>query len=165
VATAWPLVGRQDELAAMCAAIAASGGVVLTGAAGVGKTRLAREALEGSQHRVVRWIAATQTSRSVPLAALAEFAGRCGPDPLRRVQEVIDALTGDEPPMTVLVCVDDAHLLDEQSAFVVHQLVDRRIAPVVMTVRDGVAVPDAIASLWGVGRCRALRYRGSPPVT
>jgi hypothetical protein len=31
VATAWPLVGRHDELAAMCAAIAESGGVVLTG--------------------------------------------------------------------------------------------------------------------------------------
>jgi hypothetical protein len=58
VATAWPLVGRHDELAAMCAAIAESGGVVLTGAAGVGKSRLAREAPERSRHRVARWIAA-----------------------------------------------------------------------------------------------------------
>lgn len=146
--TAWPLVGRQDELAATDAAIAASGGVVLAGAAGVGKSRVASEALKRSSHRIVRWIAATQTGRSVPLGALAKFAEHCGADPLRRVQEVIDALVGDEPPMTVLVCVDDAHLLDEQSAVVVRQLVERRLAPVLMTVRDGEAIPDAIASLW-----------------
>ncbi|MGE4361329.1 LuxR C-terminal-related transcriptional regulator [Mycobacterium sp. TJFP1] len=152
MASAWPLIGRRHELALTHAAIAESGAVVLTGAAGVGKSRVAREVLERSQYRIARWIAATQTGRSVPLGALAQFAGDCGPDPLRRVQEVIDALIGDEPPMTVLVCVDDAHLLDEQSAFVVSQLVERRIAPVLMTIRDGEAVPDAIASLCADGR-------------
>ncbi len=76
----------------------------------------------------------------------------CGPDPLRRAQEVIDALTGDEPPMTVLVCVDDAHLLDDQSAYVLSQLVERRIAPVLMTVRDGEILPEAMAWLYAGGR-------------
>ena len=144
------------------AAIAESGAVVLTGVAGVGKTRVAREVVERSQYRIARWIAATQTGRSVPLGALAEFARDCGPDPLRRVQEVIDALIGDEPPMTVLVCVDDAHLLDDQSAFVVSQLVERRIAPVLMTIRDGEAVPDAIASLCAGG---GLPCTEIPPLT
>lgn len=43
----WPLVGRQEELALMAKALGAPGtsGVALAGAAGVGKTRLAREAL------------------------------------------------------------------------------------------------------------------------
>lgn len=152
VATSWPLVGRVDELALANAAIAESGAVVLTGAAGVGKTRVAREVAERIQSRVTRWVAATNTGRSIPLGAFAEFAGDCGPDPLQRVQGVIDALIDAEPPMTVLVCVDDAHLLDEQSASVVTQLVERRIAPVLMTIRDGQAVPEAIASLCARGR-------------
>ncbi|MGK2881597.1 MAG: LuxR C-terminal-related transcriptional regulator [Mycobacterium sp.] len=147
MATAWPLIGRHDELALTHATIAESGAVVLTGAAGVGKSRVAREVMERTQYRITRWTVATQTGRLVPLGAFARFAGDCGPDPLRRVQEVIAALIGDEPPMSVLVCVDDAHLLDEQSAAVVSQLVQRRIAPVLMTVRDGEAVPAAIASL------------------
>ncbi|BBY84183.1 transcriptional regulator [Mycolicibacterium pulveris] len=136
----------------MDAAIAESGAVVLTGSAGVGKSRLAHEFVGRSRYRIARWIAATQTGRSVPLGALAEFAADCGPDPLRRVQEIIEALTGDEVPMAVLVCVDDVHLLDEQSAAVISQLVKDRIAPVLMTVRDGHAVPDTIASLWGSAR-------------
>jgi hypothetical protein len=76
-------VGRRDEL---------------TDAAGVGNSRLAREALGLAEYRLTRWVAATETGWSVPRGALAEFAGRCGPDPLRRVQEVVDALVADEPP-------------------------------------------------------------------
>src|SRR2546423_12386508 len=42
----WPLLGREAELAHLMEAIAAGRpGVVLAGASGVGKTRLAREAL------------------------------------------------------------------------------------------------------------------------
>jgi hypothetical protein len=48
VDVSWPLVGRQAELEALVADIReARGGVVLAGAAGVGKTRLAKEALAG----------------------------------------------------------------------------------------------------------------------
>jgi len=40
---AWPLVGRDGELAAIGASLAhgGSGGIVIAGAPGVGKTRLA----------------------------------------------------------------------------------------------------------------------------
>jgi DNA-binding CsgD family transcriptional regulator len=130
-----------------------SAGVVIAGSAGVGKTRLAREALglAGRSGRQCRWITATASARSVPLGAFAEFATALGPDPLLRVQEVIDALIGTEPSMTMVVGIDDAHLLDEQSALVVHQLVQRQSATVVLTHRSGEVAPDAIASLWKDG--------------
>lgn len=122
------------------------GGVVLAGLAGVGKTRLAREALSRAhrQGRKSHWITATVSARSVPLGAFAEFATDFGPDPLRRVQEVIDKLVA----VASVIGIDDAHLLDEQSALVVQQLVQRRSATVVLTHRSGEIAPDAISSLW-----------------
>jgi DNA-binding CsgD family transcriptional regulator len=143
--TDWPLVGRQAQQAAIHAALTHSGGAVLTGAAGVGKSRLARQCMAHSGYRATRWIAATDTGRTVPLAALAEYAGGCGPDPLRRVEEMHDALVGGEPSASVLVCVDDAHHLDEQSALVIDRLIARRIATVLMTVRDGEATAAPLA--------------------
>ena len=44
--------------------------------------------------------------------------------------------------------VDDCHLLDALSAFVLHQIVKRRAAKVVLTVRDGEPVPPEIEQLW-----------------
>jgi hypothetical protein len=93
----WPLVGWQEELALVAKALGAPGisGVALAGAAGVGKTRLAREALTAiaARGRGFRWAIATEAgldsirclrapvaSRQVGLgAAGAVFPGRCGP--------------------------------------------------------------------------------------
>ncbi|RDH77125.1 LuxR family transcriptional regulator [Mycolicibacterium moriokaense] len=150
----WPLVGRAEELAL----ITASGrpdpdracGIVLSGAAGVGKTRIAREALAATAPRAARrrWIAATASARDIPLGAFADVVSDFGPDPLRRVREAIDGLVGDGCDGQVIVGVDDAHLLDDLSAFTVHQLVLRRLATVVLTVRTGEPAPDAITSIW-----------------
>src|SRR5688500_14944754 len=43
---------------------------------------------------------------------------------------------------------DDAHLLDEHSAIVLHRVVVRRLAPVVVTLRTGEPAPDTVTSLW-----------------
>src|SRR5688500_14194294 len=48
MASVWPLVGRDEELRLINAAVTAAdgyGGVVIAGPAGVGKSRLAREAV------------------------------------------------------------------------------------------------------------------------
>jgi DNA-binding CsgD family transcriptional regulator len=131
----------------------------VAGPAGVGKTRLAREALAVARRcgRPTRWIVATKSSGAVPLGAFAEFAGSFGRDPLRWIQDVIDALTAGAEPMATVIGVDDAHLLDDLSALLIHQLVRRRLATVVLTVRSGVAGPAAetVSSLWkdeGLGR-------------
>ena len=125
-------------------------GIVLSGSAGVGKTRVAREAVAGCGPRSARrhWIVGTASARSVPLGAFADIASDFGPDPLRRVREVIDGLIGAARDGEVVVGVDDAHLLDDLSAFTVHQLVTRRLATVILTIRSGETPPDAITSIW-----------------
>ncbi|HEX2284587.1 MAG TPA: AAA family ATPase, partial [Mycobacterium sp.] len=150
----WPLVGRSEELEVIAQATRATGerapGIVLSGSAGVGKTAVAREAVAscGARHARRHWIIGTASARSVPLSAFADIATDFGPDPLRRVREVIDGLVGDAQRHEVVVGVDDAHLLDDLSAFTVHQLVTRRLATVILTVRSGEPPPDAITALW-----------------
>ncbi|KHO20824.1 hypothetical protein QQ44_23255 [Mycolicibacterium setense] len=148
----WPLVGRSEELRLIADATRQSGdrarGIVLSGSAGVGKTRLAREAVEacsppGAQRH---WIVGTASGRSVPLGAIAGIGSDFGPDPLRRVREAIDGLIGQATD--VVIGIDDAHLLDELSAFTVHQLVSRRLATVILTIRSGESPPDAITAIW-----------------
>ena len=53
------------------------------------------------------------------------------------------------------VFVDDAHLLDDLSALVIHHLVESRAATVMVTVRTGEPAPAAITALWRDG----LAYR------
>ena len=48
--------------------------------------------------------------------------------------------------------VDDVHLLDDLSTFVVHQIVQRGAAKVILTVRDGVPIPAAIQEIWKAGQ-------------
>src|SRR6266704_1494136 len=60
---AWPLVGRREELAFVSDLLRRGvGGIVLAGAAGVGKTRLAREILEAAEAKgfATAWATATQ---------------------------------------------------------------------------------------------------------
>lgn len=151
----WPLVGRDEELLVIDTALRrrpGSWGVVLGGAPGVGKTRLARESL--SRANVGRgsayWIAATASAQHIPLGALALLVDDPGGDAMRIIPRVADALAarGSDQP---LIAVDDAHLLDDVSASVIQQLVMQRRAAVILTVRSGAPAPAAIRSIWKDG--------------
>ncbi|MFC5065774.1 LuxR C-terminal-related transcriptional regulator [Actinomycetospora atypica] len=145
MAETWPFTAREHELAAALAALDAPGTVVLGGPAGVGKSRLAREIARraGSDVGIVR---ATASAQEVPLGALADVVSVAGPDgappDLADLREAVRALAHD------LLVVDDAHLLDEVSAAVVHQVVSSGRARVVLTVRTGDPAPDAVTALW-----------------
>jgi hypothetical protein len=78
---------------------------------------------------------------------------------LRRVDEAINGLIGDDADREVVVGVDNAHLLDELSAFVVHQLVARRLASVILTIRSGESPPDAITAVWKDGHLELLELQ------
>jgi len=149
----WPLTGRADETRLIAAAVGDpdASGVAICGAAGVGKSRVAREVLDSATSGFdVRWVVGTSCARGLPLGALAPWAGSASGDSLALVCEVIGSLTSSPTGIPVVVAIDDAHLLDDLSMFVVHQIVQRGAAKVVLTVRDDEPIPSAIPELWKV---------------
>jgi hypothetical protein len=67
----------------------------------------------------------------------------------RALGDAADAVLADVPlGSTLLIGVDDAHLLDPSSAALLHYLAVGREVGVVVTVRAGEVAPDAVSSLW-----------------
>jgi DNA-binding CsgD family transcriptional regulator len=155
-ALTWPLTGRGEEMRVIDAALSAPdlSGITIHGVAGVGKSRIAREALirAGGIGCEIRWAIATSAARTVPLGAFAEWAGPSFADTLQLVRGVIESLTSADPGTTVVVGIDDAQFLDDLSIFVLHQIVQQNAAKVVMTVRTGEPIPAGIREVWKVGR-------------
>jgi DNA-binding CsgD family transcriptional regulator/tetratricopeptide (TPR) repeat protein len=141
------MVGRTTETQTITAAVSAPDlcGIVVSGSPGVGKSRLVREALRAFD---ARWVVGTTSARELPLGAFASWAGEAAGDRLQLVRGVIDAVTASLDGTPAVIAVDDAHLLDDLSVFVLHQIVYRRAARVVLTVRAGDAIPDSVRELW-----------------
>lgn len=159
----WPLTGREEELRLIGEALAGSddAGVVIAGQVGVGKTRLAREAADAMADSgwAVARLAGTATGRPVVLGAFAQWIDDFGAAPLAMARQVVTALQAGAGDAPLLVVVDDAHLLDELSALVVHQLVEQRVATVIVTSRSGEPAPDAVTTLWKDGALRRLELQ------
>ncbi|MCF6736831.1 LuxR C-terminal-related transcriptional regulator [Blastococcus sp. KM273129] len=144
----WPLTGRDEELREVAAALRPGAvGIVVAGPPGVGKTRLAREALAAPGHRgtTVVWAHGSLAARPYPLGAFAGLLDVPAGDAGELVGRALDALARQPRPV---LAVDDAHLLDEHSAIVLHRVVVRRLAPVLVTLRTGEPAPDTVTSLW-----------------
>lgn len=150
------MTGRDDELAAIHRALGGAGrysGVAIVGAAGVGKTALAREVLRRAEKSGERtnWIVGTESARPLPLGAFIGSLRDGMADPLTNVRRVTNSFVAQQGRGRVLVGVDDAHLLDELSALVVQQLAQSRGTRLVVTARTGGAEPDAVTALWKDG--------------
>ncbi|MGW0162513.1 AAA family ATPase [Mycobacterium sp. NPDC003323] len=143
----WPLVGRAAEIPRIRNAVTAPDlrGAVVSGPAGIGKSRAVREALHGGRPH---WVVGTTAARQLPLGAFAAWASDPDGDRLQLVRGVIDAVTATPTGAPALIVVDDAHLLDDLSAFVLHQIAQRGSGRVVLTVRDGEPVPDSVREIW-----------------
>lgn len=163
----WPLVGRREELALVDKAFSARDktGVVLAGAAGVGKTRLAREALTAAEAQgwVTRWAVATEAAASIPFGALAPLlpaVDQATEDRLQLYRRAGADLVQGAGGGPLMLGVDDAHLLDAMSAALVHQFALRANGFVVVTIRTGGPVtPDPVVALWKDGLAERLEIQ------
>ncbi|MCW2548601.1 MAG: transcriptional regulator, LuxR family [Mycobacterium sp.] len=154
------MVGRLNELSQLTGAVAAGRGAVITGSAGVGKTTLALGGVEWAQQRgmAYRRATATRASQGLPFGAFASLLPlqHTDADAAREDLGVLlgryaRALVEEAHGLPLLVFVDDAHLLDNGSAILVHQLALTQAATVLATVRAGEVLPDPVLSLWKDG--------------
>jgi DNA-binding CsgD family transcriptional regulator len=157
VFTDWPFVGRAQELAELERLLTEGrcNGVVLAGVAGVGKTRLAVEALALAERHGFAAVraTATNTARGIPFGAVATFLPVSTRSPAvndraAMIRRMSEALVERVAPRRPAFLIDDAHLLDDATATLVHQLAASGAAFVLLTVRTSEPVPDAVLNLW-----------------
>jgi DNA-binding winged helix-turn-helix (wHTH) protein len=147
----WPLVGRGAELELVASAYSDRrlGGVILTGAAGLGKTRLAEECLVAATHSGVATARVTGNpeARDVSLGALAhlvppEIVALVGPDGeldrstlFHRARAAVTSLAPEGERL--MLHVDDIDQLDELSRALVGSLVTDGAVFAIVTMRSG----------------------------
>ncbi|MCX5425280.1 LuxR C-terminal-related transcriptional regulator [Streptomyces sp. NBC_00078] len=132
----WRFTGREDELELIRRSLTAGHhGIVVTGPVGCGKTRLVAEAVRGSDRARA---AGTPETRHIPFAAFAHLL----PEAVS-LHRAVQLLSG-----VRLLVVDDAHLLDDASAALVHQLAVHGRTRLVVVAADGGPHPGAISRLW-----------------
>ena len=166
----WPLVGRDAELCTLKHSLVdRRRGVVLAGPVGVGKSRLCIEALEMCRKAgfAVARVTATRSSAEIPLGVFAPLLPTT-PEPhqgridekLHLLQRCTEELTSRAVGKPLVLGVDDAHLLDDMSATLVHQLAESNAAIVVVTVRISEAGPDPVVALWKDGLSERIEVTG-----
>jgi DNA-binding CsgD family transcriptional regulator len=164
----WPLAGREHELRAVEAALRTdTTGVLLVGAAGVGKTRLVREVLARwvAAGGVAEWVVATRAAGAIPFGAVSHLipAGfrltGNPPDLLDKIADgYADARRGEhrgerlDPGRPgrapVVVGIDDVHLLDDLSAALVRRLAARGLVTPVGSARSEEPLSAAVLAIW-----------------
>jgi DNA-binding NarL/FixJ family response regulator len=157
VAGTWQLLDRPSEHQAIRSALEGGGrGVVVVGPAGVGKTTLTRMVTD-SLATPVHWAACTESSQSIPLGAFAPWVGPgSARDPIAMLAAARESLFAGGQ---AIVGVDDAQLLDQLSATLLHHIAVDGVGPIVATVRSGEPIPAAVTSLWKDGYLERLELQ------
>ncbi|HEY2214158.1 MAG TPA: AAA family ATPase, partial [Acidimicrobiales bacterium] len=149
----WPLVGRTEELAYLAQVIAdpTSVGMVVAGGAGVGKTRLVREAGSAAEENGchVEVVTATESARPLPFGAFSrQLPSDMGSvDRIDLLAVIGRHLASRAEGRPMVLVVDDVHLLDDLSAALVHHVATAELATVLLTLRSGEVSPDATTAL------------------
>ncbi len=149
VKSTWPIVGRDVELRRSLGALGNGEfhGVALVGDSGMGKSTLARMLAKTveSAGRTVRFALGTQTGYAVPLGAFSRAVSLgVAHEPAVMLAAAHNTLGQDK---NLVVVVDDAQLLDPLSATLVNQLASGRSARLIVTIRSGEPISDAVTAL------------------
>ena len=154
----WPLVGREDELELIEERLSngTNAVLVIAGAAGVGKTRLATEALElaAAHGKETARVVASRSAASVPFGAVSPLLpdlDRTSETPFSFLRRAARAIADRAGSGGLVLAVDDAHHLDDASATLIHQLAEEGEVSLLLTVRSGEPAPDAVSLLWKDG--------------
>ncbi len=162
----WPLIGRREELSIIDRTLGGGRhhGLLLAGTPGVGKTRLAREALAAAEAKgcSTGWAAASRAVAAIPFGAIVHLlpAESDNSTHLQVLQRTGEWLTSQARGRRVVLGVDDAHLLDDASAALVHHLAVTGVAFVVATLRTGEPCPEPVTALWKDGAAERLEVQG-----
>ncbi|TMR99382.1 LuxR C-terminal-related transcriptional regulator [Nonomuraea basaltis] len=143
----WPFVGRGGPLTTVRETLRSGAGVMIAGEAGVGKSRLAAQALAGLKEYAVVRALGTETASMIPFGAFAHVLTgppEGGENLLRWAARLLHGSGRGR----LLVSVDDAHRLDPASAALLHYLAESGEASLLVTVRSGEPQPAAVAALW-----------------
>ncbi|GAA3468937.1 helix-turn-helix transcriptional regulator [Nonomuraea roseola] len=148
--TRWPFAGRIEETDRLLTLMndPAVRGVAIVGAAGVGKSRLAVEVVSSlrSRGRTAVQAIASMAARELPFGTLAHLLPAALPQGANPLKWISETLVGTE--RRPLMLIDDAHLLDPGSAAVLQHMAQDDAAQLLLTLRSGEPVPDAVVSLW-----------------
>lgn len=157
----WPMVGRAEELRAIGSAVRnpQTSALVLTGDAGVGKSRLARAACDGLDRRRFRALrmGASPASRAIPGGAMAHLIPPVPTDAANLTAWAIGVLRKSIPEDgRLVVWVDDADLLDDMCVTALAGLVESSAAFLLLTTRSGRRLPRPLASLGAEQRTESI---------
>lgn len=159
------LIGRDDVLGDVLGLLdGGSGGVVLVGDGGIGKSRLASEVVGEAAGRGYHTVATigTQAAASIPLGALSHLLPELTAEGAPALVAARRALETQADGRRLLISVDDAHLLDDYSASLLLQLAMSTQSFVVATLRSREPVPDAIVALWKDGLAERIEVGRLP---
>jgi len=144
------------------------GGVAFVGRAGFGKTRLAAQALEMAcdLQMASASVRATKSASDIPFAALAplfvdlDLPGELNARLFRTAADEIDRRRSEQ---RLALLIDDAQELDDASAALIDQLVDRSSIFIILTLRLGEREANSVVDLLEDHRIRRISVGALAP--
>jgi hypothetical protein len=147
----WPIVGRDGPTGLISGWLtdAAPTAILVRGAAGIGKSCVVEQALAGLDHPRVLRLRAGPAMRTSPYEGLSlllpEVMVANAGDRLGLVQAALDHLGPSASPW--VIWVDDVPNADPETLVVLFHAVTNGLASLVLTARDGEAIPAPVLAL------------------
>ncbi len=143
-------MGRERELRRAVTQLVAGRGTVVVGSAGSGRTAFAGAVADIARRKggAPMWVTGTEAMRAVPFGALGWLCGERGfATSADAIGSFVTAMRYHGGHGLSVVVVDDAHLLDDESATAILQAVASRGISVVVTADVGASLPEPLRRL------------------